>query len=205
MPRARPALERFWEKVLKIEGADTCWPWMGRSLTFYDGEKRWLAHRYSFVLHAGPIPDKLMVRRTCGDQFCMRPTHMILQKNCHQGSQHPLARLDESKVIRIMQDLREGMSVTAASEKYGVSNITVYQVARGKTWRHVHRQPILKERKPQPEKKPPRKKKLTDDQVREIRRRRGEGALVVSLAGEFEVNPSAISAICHHRMYKDVE
>jgi hypothetical protein len=204
MPNARPALERFWEKVLKIEGVDACWPWKGRSLTFYDGEKIWRAHRYSFVLHAGPIPDGMMVRRVCDDHFCMRPSHMVLQKNRHQGSQHPLAKLNEGKVIYLVRDLRAGMTPTEAAEKYGVSTTTVSNVAKGRGWRHVHRQVVVREKKLKPMKRLV-EKKLTDDQVREIRRRRSEGALVVSLAGEFKVNPSFISSICHRRAYKDVE
>ena len=205
MPNARPALERFWEKVLKLEGADACWPWKGRSLTFYDGEKVWRAHRYSFFIHAGPIPDGMMVRRVCEDDFCMRPTHMLLQKNKHQGSQHPLAKLTESKVIQLVRDLRAGMTPMEAAEKYGVSPITVGNVATGKTWRHVHREPILRKKKPKLKKKSP-KKKRADEVIREIRKRREEGALVISLAEEFGyADASTISAICNRRKYKDVE
>lgn len=52
---------------------------------------------------------------------------------------------------------------------------------------------------------PKRKKKLTDDQVREIRRRCSEGTLVISLAEEFKVDPSYISALYYRRKRKDVE
>lgn len=203
MPKARPALERFWEKVLKVEGADACWPWKGRSLTFHDGEKVWKAHRYSFFIHTGPIPDRMMVRRVCGDAFCVRPTHMLLQMNKHQGSQHPRAKLTESKVIQMVRDLRAGMTPMEASEKYGVSTITVGNVATGRAWRHVHREPIVRKKK---RKKKSPKKKRADEVIREIRRRREEGALVVSLAEEFGyADPSTISAICNRRKYKDVE
>ena len=47
--------------------------------------------------------------------------------------------------------------------------------------------------------------KLNEEQVRAIRRRREEGALVVSLAKEFGVSPGTITKVARREFYKDVE
>lgn len=87
MPRGiyhRPsAEERFWKYVHKT---DTCWLWTahknrkgygGFGVNGRSGE----AHRFSWVLHFGPIPDGLCVLHNCpgGDNpSCVRPDHLFL-------------------------------------------------------------------------------------------------------------------------------
>ncbi len=204
MPKPRPCLERFWEKVLKIEGAAACWPWMGRSLHFYDGISYWHAHHFSYAIHYGHVPKEHNVLRSCGDLTCVRPTHLEAVPRGNRGTRHPRAKLTEGTVLMVMRALRIGVPREVVAEQYGVSLPTISGVATGKTWKHVPREPLARLPKQQ-KKKRPRKKKLTPEQVREIRRRREEGALVVSLAEEFGVGPSHVSAICYRRAYKEVE
>lgn len=65
-----------------------CWLWGGyiNQTTGY-GEvmvgpagntQRWAAHRLSFELHNGPIPDGLLVRHTCDITWCVNPRHLLL-------------------------------------------------------------------------------------------------------------------------------
>jgi HNH endonuclease len=70
---------KFWTKVQKSEG---CWLWTGtvwkRYGKFYFQEKTWRAHRLSYFLEFGEIPEKHDVHHKCGNQLCVRPSHLEL-------------------------------------------------------------------------------------------------------------------------------
>lgn len=75
----RPTVEqRFFDKVNKTEG---CWLWVappGESGYGYLAINRRpvLAHRFSYELHNGPIPEGLQVNHTCDVRTCVNPEHL---------------------------------------------------------------------------------------------------------------------------------
>jgi len=89
--KPRPTIaDRFWAKVQKSDG---CWLWTGRrqgpsgSTAFPDvgdyGTLKingsWVrAHRISWEIHHGPIPDGTFVCHTCDTPPCVRPEHLWL-------------------------------------------------------------------------------------------------------------------------------
>ncbi len=71
---------RFWAHVVKSDG---CWLWNGSLIragygTLSHSVKPKLAHRYSWVLHNGPIPVGLFVCHHCDVRNCVRPDHLFL-------------------------------------------------------------------------------------------------------------------------------
>src|SRR5262245_56294238 len=70
---------RFWSKVQKTE---TCWLWTGAKTRGYGAinidHHAVLAHRVSYELHIGPIPDGLYVLHRCDVHACVRPDHLFL-------------------------------------------------------------------------------------------------------------------------------
>ena len=71
--------DRFWAKVLKTEG---CWLWTASKrgpgygqVTVAPG-KQGYAHRYSYEIHNGPIPDGAHIDHTCHNKLCVRPSHL---------------------------------------------------------------------------------------------------------------------------------
>ncbi|MFL6024581.1 MAG: HNH endonuclease [Marmoricola sp.] len=44
----------------------------------YDGRSQMSAHRATYVVHNGPIPEGLVVRHTCDRIGCVEPTHLIV-------------------------------------------------------------------------------------------------------------------------------
>ena len=66
--RPQPQASRFWAKVA-VAGPDECWEWTGTKEKGYGylhsrvNGRRWKvrAHRFSYEIHNGPIPDGLQV------------------------------------------------------------------------------------------------------------------------------------------------
>lgn len=75
-------MDRFWAKVNK--NPDGCWLWtgskaghMGHGQVWYHGRKEY-AHRLSYLLFVGEIPQGLFVLHHCDTPNCVRPDHLFL-------------------------------------------------------------------------------------------------------------------------------
>lgn len=159
MPLSRiPLAEKFWAKVHKTEG---CWLWMANRLPHKRdygliheggrGSRSLRAHRVSYELAYGPIPDGLDVLHRCDNPPCVRPDHLFLgtqldnMRDMHRkGRQGPPrdivgvkninAKLAEADVVAILLS-KEPSPVLAA--RYGVTKECIGHVRRRVTWKHV--------------------------------------------------------------------
>src|SRR2546425_9782 len=69
--------EKFWAKVQKTPD---CWLWTrgtnnGYGITWFRG-RGWPAHRLSYELLVGPIPEGLTIDHLCRNRACCRPDHL---------------------------------------------------------------------------------------------------------------------------------
>jgi len=80
--RSCPINDRFWEKV-EIRKTDDCWEWTGALGGSGYGhilmDKKTIdAHRVSYVLANGEIPNGLEVLHCCNNKKCVNPNHLKL-------------------------------------------------------------------------------------------------------------------------------
>jgi hypothetical protein len=141
-------IDRFWNKVHKTE---TCWLWTAAKLPKgyeYIGKgfprfKMALAHRVSWMIHFGPIPDGLDVLHSCDCPPCIRPDHLwtgthldnMLDK-VSKGRHAVPCKITDSQVLEI---LRTGRTVPTAelAKRHGVSTSLILMILARKRRVHV--------------------------------------------------------------------
>jgi len=132
-----------------------CWAWdAGKGRGGYG--QMWIpeqrsnrpAHRISYELHIGSIPDGMLVCHTCDEPSCINPAHLFLgthadnsadmvAKNRQQravGENANGSRLTESQIKSIRSDTRAQWEI--ASE-YGVHQSQISKIKSRKHWRHI--------------------------------------------------------------------
>lgn len=156
--KAIPDTERFWAKVPQKRG-DGCWIWTGTLGS--DGYGRFggsaggdvYAHRFSYLIHKGPIAKGLSVMHSCDRPACCNPAHLSLgtqkdnmadaaaKKRTTHGERNRSAKLTEAQVREIPATYsRPSFGKSNAyelAENYGVSHTAILAVVSRHTWRHV--------------------------------------------------------------------
>lgn len=154
--------QRFWAKVDKngpipehCPELGQCWIWIaGRDKCGYGrlnvDRRAALAHRVSYEIHHGPIPEGFFVLHKCDNPACQRDTHHFLgdqaanvadmakkkrgvQRHTHgRGEKHPAATIPEQVVRKVRMFRGIGMSGREIAKRVGYSEAWVSLVLNGK-------------------------------------------------------------------------
>jgi len=149
--------ERFWGKV-EVGEEDACWPWLGRigdggyGLIRARGKSSFRAHRLSWSLHFGAVPDGLCVLHSCDVPACVNPKHLFLgtkkdnsrdmARKGRAGSQRysdryrnpHMRRLTEAQVREIKKRLVAGEPQSVIAADYPVGKTQINNIACGRAW-----------------------------------------------------------------------
>src|SRR5208282_854629 len=131
-----------------------CWIWMGSINSSGYGNashnrKTIRAHRLSWTLFNGLIPDGLWVLHKCDVPSCVNPSHLFLgtagdntqdalsKGRMAYGERHGLTKLTTDLVIEIRRRYTSGESPRAIGASLGMNRDSIRKLATGITWRHV--------------------------------------------------------------------
>ncbi len=148
------ATERFWRFVIKTDGG--CWEWSGcRTAQGYGqlrvGNRSLNAHRLSWEMHVGPIPEGMLVCHHCDNRPCVNPAHLFVgdyKDNARdmvnkgrdyrgerlRGSAVATSKLVEDQIPGILARVASGESQPRIAREHGVSTTVINNIARGKAW-----------------------------------------------------------------------
>ena len=146
---------RFWSKVQKA-GKDECWLWTASvagkgygQIKLPQTRRQMYAHRLSYELHNGPVPEGMMVLHKCDTPRCVNPSHLFLgmgadnladmasKKRHLYGERNTEHRLKEATVHSGFDLSERGWSQHRIAKKVGVGQPQIGRILRGERWRHV--------------------------------------------------------------------
>lgn len=126
----------FWNRVNK-SGPNNCWIWTGPSMGRYGGfGRREYAHRASWRINNGPIPDGMQVLHKCDITICVNPLHLYLGSQAdnihdimsrHPGVQYRGSRLGSKKILEMIDLYKLGTyNQRELADIYGISDSQVW-------------------------------------------------------------------------------
>lgn len=161
-------VERFW---LHVQKSDGCWLWTGER-TAHGYGRVWVsrkdrpqAHRFSYELHYGPIPDGLHVCHHCDTPLCIRPDHLFLgtdadnmqdaaakgrvphgeshwttrtPEKAPRGERNGQAKLMPAQVLAIRADYATGLQThDSLALTYGIGRTQILRIVNRQRWKNI--------------------------------------------------------------------
>lgn len=136
---------------VSITGNDQCWEWLGaknndgRGMVTFNGSSMSSARAFWLLMY-GNIPGGMQVLHRCDNRLCCNPFHLFLgsaldnsqdmvnKGRSTKGESHGRAKLTQGEALAIRSDPRPRKII---AKEYGISDIQVGNIRRGKSWRHL--------------------------------------------------------------------
>lgn len=147
------SINRFWSKVRKTR---RCWEWTGAKTHGYGNlrlnYKSTRAHRLSWELTYGEIPEGASVLHKCDNPGCVRPNHLFIgtqQDNIrdaykkgrmvdNSGEKGGMSKLTENKINTIRKMYAVGnISQKVLGRLFGVGQYQISRIVNKLRWKHI--------------------------------------------------------------------
>lgn len=153
----RNARDQF-DRYVMPEPNSGCWLWLGTVNGSGYGKMRvnyaqWSAHRLSYHLHKGTIPDGMLICHRCDNRLCVNPDHLFLgthqdnNQDCAakgrsygyktRGEANPATNLTDAAVKEIVRRRLSGDRLKPLAKSFGVSPQAICNIMKGRSWTHV--------------------------------------------------------------------
>ena len=211
-------VDRFWDKV-DVRGGNDCWEWTGGKDRDGYGliglKSPWRtrgAHRVSYVIGNGPIPDGLLVLHSCDNPSCVNPAHLftgtqldnmrdMIDKGrvyLRQGARNPNCSLSEDDVLQITDRIKSGETFSNIAKDFSTSRYSIANINTGKNWGWLtgatKESPMLVKKN---------RKKLSNIDVKFIRHWSKFGHRNIDIAKSFKVSPTTICEVVSGRTWSN--
>lgn len=165
LPLPERTVARFWRKVDRSGGPDSCWPWLKERMYGYGYFQyqytRHRAHRIVWGITFGAIPDGMFVCHRCDNPGCVNPAHLFLgtpadnmadkvrkgreaRGDRHGSKTHPerTPRGSANHVAKLTEEqvlyIRSCEETgVALARKFGVLTTTISSIRTRRNWRHL--------------------------------------------------------------------
>lgn len=214
-------IERFWDKV-DIEynkdgtpNLEACMIWNASKDRFGHGTfnikcHHISSHRFIYECYNGPIPkfnefhERMCIRhKVCNNSSCVNPLHLKMgtyQQNADdmveasrqaKGIEHGNSILTNEEVLEIKKLLDSYTHIKIIAETFNVSISQIYRIRNGDLWSHLTgiKNGDYEKRKNK------NQKKLTSNQILEIKELINSGKKSILIAKKFSVSQTLISNI----------
>ena len=147
--------------LAKVEVSGDCWLWKGAKTNLRHGhaygvisdknKKRTMAHRVSWEIYVGPIPEGLCICHHCDNGLCVKPAHLFIgtiadnNRDAREkgripfpkGEFHGMAKLESTQVLHMRMLYQDGLSTRKIASKFGISKAHAFQIVAYKRWKHI--------------------------------------------------------------------
>ena len=150
---------RFWQKVDKSGGDNSCWEWKGskhpKGYGCFNARRGMtkIAHRIAYILTHGEIPSGKMVCHKCDNPSCCNPSHlflgsasdnssdMVIKGRSPYGERQGHTSLTFREVLAIRRLHMTGKVMQKdLCEAFGVKQQTMSAILAGKNWKYANEQ-----------------------------------------------------------------
>ncbi len=150
-------LERFMKNIKKT---DSCWFWLGSCSSngygrfMMRGLKNLTAHRASYMLFKGEIPDDKCVCHSCDIKYCVNPDHLWLGTSKdnvrdrddkgrtgwydQSGEKNHQARITEEEAREILRLKKDKKRICEITEILQIKRGIVQSIYWGDSWQHLN-------------------------------------------------------------------